>query len=146
MYFHLLRNRIITNGSLPRDKRQTSPPPSSGNPTSSLIASPITNGNVNSNIGPKSPAANNIGLGVSSVINMSINSSSSGSQHPPSSPFLPASEADLKSLFGFDHRNGRLPCNYICSQNIYLLYITLLYFCWCVSIEYSKSISLSSTS
>ena len=95
-------NRIITNGSLPRDKRQTSPSPCS-TPTLTRFAFSIANANIQKNIGSvpnyKTAPENSF------PNNMSINPPCE-SRQSPSSPFLPASESDLKSIFGFDSRNG----------------------------------------
>ena len=100
VYFCKL-NRIITNGSLPRDKRQTSPSPCN-TPNLTRFASLIINGNTQLN--PGILPNNKLGLG-NSLANPSTTRPSSES---PSSPFLPATESDLKSIFGFDSKSGKL--------------------------------------
>ena len=95
-------NRIITNGSLPRDKRQTSPSPSN-TPILPRFASSFGNGNIQ--LGATISTFNKVGFGKSTT--------TTEPGQPPSSPFLPASESDLKSIFGFDAKKGKPNGSYI---------------------------------
>ena len=99
-------NRIITNGSLPRDKRQTSPSPSN-TPILPRFASSFGNGNIQ--LGATISTFNKVGFGNSTT--------TTEPGQPPSSPFLPASESDLKSIFGFDAKKGKLNGSYIAWHN-----------------------------
>ena len=97
-----MENGTTYEWSTARDKRQTSPSPCN-TPTLSRFVPSITNTNIHLNSSAQNPR-----LGLSSSgVNTSNTNPSSNSYAPPSSPFLPASESELKSLFGFDTKNSK---------------------------------------